>query len=608
MPTIFHSTSEMLKSLLDSVKDGRMQLPDFQRGWVWDDERIKKLLVSILKSYPIGSVMLLETGNINVKFKPRLVEGVNLNDPPEPQRLILDGQQRITSLYQALYLDEPVKTRNDRGKEIKRWYYLDMGIATDPDADKDDAIISVPENKIITGKGGVVIADYSTIEKECEAGVLPVHYLFSADKLLKWQNQYFSTDMQDRSLNWSRFMSDAYSAFNNYQLPVITLLNTTPKEAVCQVFENVNTGGMTLNVFELLTASFAADNYSLRDDWRLRYEGLSNEEEPQEEPQGFKNNPILSVLDNTDFLQTIALLVTYNRKKGRSGAAVSCKRRDILNLDVNEYREWNIKVTEGFYEAAKFLMEQKIFSKRDIPYPTQLIPLTAILVELGANAHNQSVREKISRWYWCGVFGELYGAAIETRFAKDLPQVISWLNGGDEPDTVSEAAFDPNRLLTLRTRNSAAYKGVHVLLMKEGCRDFMSGVSVDLQTYYNENIDIHHIFPQAYCRKNNIPRDLYNSIINKTPLSSKTNRSIGGNAPSVYLNYLKEEQNIHTETLDEILGTHLIDVDAMRNNNFDVFFEKRKEALYRKILKARDKEDIMTLIIAKSVINFGRIG
>jgi hypothetical protein len=589
MPTIFHSTSEMLKSLLDSVKDGRMQLPDFQRGWVWDDERIKKLLVSILKSYPIGSVMLLESGNVNVKFKPRLVEGVNLNDPPEPQRLILDGQQRITSLYQALYLDEPVKTRNDRGKEIKRWYYLDIGIATDPDADKDDAIISVPEDKIIKGKGRVVIADYSTIEKECEAGVLPVHYLFRADKLLEWQNQYFSTDMsQERSLKWSRFMSEAYSAFNNYQLPVITLLNTTPKEAVCQVFENVNTGGMTLNVFELLTASFAADadDFLLRDDWRLRYEGLSNEEEPQEEPQGFKNNPILSVLDNTDFLQTIALLVTYNRKKDRPGAAVSCKRRDILNLDVNEYREWNVKVTEGFYEAAKFLMEQKIFSKRDIPYPTQLIPLTAILAELGAKAHNQSVREKIARWYWCGVFGELYGAAIETRFAKDLLQVISWLNGGDEPDTVNEAALDPNRLLTLRTRNSAAYKGVHVLLMKEGCRDFMSGVSVDLQTYYNENIDIHHIFPQAYCRKNNIPRGLYNSIVNKTPLSSKTNRSIGGNAPSVYLNYLEEEENIHTETLDEILETHLIDVDAMRSNDFDVFFEKRKEALYRKILKA----------------------
>ena len=103
MATIFHSTSEMLKSVLDSVKKGRTQLPDFQRGWVWDDERIRRLLVSILKSYPIGSVMLLETGNPNVRFKPRLVEGVELEYATLPQRLILDGQQRITSLYQALY-------------------------------------------------------------------------------------------------------------------------------------------------------------------------------------------------------------------------------------------------------------------------------------------------------------------------------------------------------------------------------------------------------------------------------------------------------------------------------------------------------------------------
>ena len=88
MPTIFHSTSEMLKSLLDSVQDGRTQLPDFQRGWVWDNERIRKLLVSVLKSFPIGAVMLLETGNPDVRFKPRLVEGVCLPQLPEPQRLI----------------------------------------------------------------------------------------------------------------------------------------------------------------------------------------------------------------------------------------------------------------------------------------------------------------------------------------------------------------------------------------------------------------------------------------------------------------------------------------------------------------------------------------
>ena len=291
MATIFHSTSEMLKSVLDSVKEGRTQLPDFQRGWVWDDERIRRLLVSILKSYPIGSVMLLETGNPNVRFKPRLVEGVELEYATLPQRLILDGQQRITSLYQALYNEKPVETRNSQGRKVNRWYYLDINIASDLNADQDDAIISVPEDKIIKGKGGVILADYSTLEKECQAGVIPVYYLYRPEKLLEWQNRYFSiasSKHSERSLKWSQFMSGAFASFNNYQLPIITLLNTTPKDAVCQVFENVNTGGVTLTVFELLTASFAADNFSLRSDWESRY-------------SGFRDNPILSILDNTDF-------------------------------------------------------------------------------------------------------------------------------------------------------------------------------------------------------------------------------------------------------------------------------------------------------------------
>lgn len=576
MATIFHSTSEMLKSVLDSVKKGRTQLPDFQRGWVWDDERIRRLLVSILKSYPIGSVMLLETGNPNVRFKPRLVEGVELEYATLPQRLILDGQQRITSLYQALYNEKPVETRNSQGRKVNRWYYLDINIASDLNADQDDAIISVPEDKIIKGKGGVILADYSTLEKECQAGVIPVYYLYRPEKLLEWQNRYFSiasSKHSERSLKWSQFMSGAFASFNNYQLPIITLLNTTPKDAVCQVFENVNTGGVTLTVFELLTASFAADNFSLRSDWESRY-------------SGFRDNPILSILDNTDFLQTIALLVTYNRKKIYPNVAVSCKRRDILNLNVDEYKEWNDKVTKGFYKTAQFLMEQNVFSNRDIPYISQLIPLTAILVELGPKAHNLTVREKIAQWYWSGVFGELYGSATESRFARDLPQVIDWIDGGQKPDTVTEALFDINRLLTMRTRNSAAYKGVHVLLMREGCRDFMSGVSIDLQLYDNENIDIHHIFPRAYCIKHNISTALCNSIINKTPLSYITNRAIGGNAPSKYLEILERDRNISADALDEILKTHLIDVDAIRSDNFEDFFEKRKQALYKKIQRA----------------------
>ena len=590
MTTIFQGTSELLTDTLKSVGLGKTQLPDFQRDWLWDDERVRRLLASILQSYPIGAVMLLQTGNPKINFLPRVVEGVSINNDVQIDRLILDGQQRITSLYQALCIGQPVVTKDSRGKPITRWYYLDLKKCIDPYSDKEDAVLSVPEDKIVKGPGNVVLADYSTIEKECEADVLPVSLLFDPANLLTWQNKYFSNPatLEEKSDVWSKFMADVYSAFTQYQLPVIMLTNSTPKEAVCQVFENVNTGGVTLTVFELLTATFAAENFSLRDDWNCRLKG---EKCPAD--FGFTNyfadDPILCNLSNTDFLQSLTLIITYMRKKQNPNAAVSCKRKDILKLELSDYKAWADKITEGFYDAARFLMEQNVFSSRDLPYATQLVPLSAIFVILGNQTHNLSVRQKLAQWYWCGVLGELYGAAVETRFAKDLPQVVSWVNGGAEPDTIAEANFETNRLLTLRTRNSAAYKGIHVLLMREGCRDFLSGVSIDIATYYNDNIDIHHVFPVDYCKKLGIDPNIFNSIVNKTPLSSRTNRIIGGNAPSVYLNKLETDHNISAINLDDCIESHSIDVCALRSDDFETFFNKRQNSLLNHVQKVMGK-------------------
>src|SRR5437773_11044464 len=101
----FDSTKTLLQDLLKDARDGKLQLPDFQRGWVWDDEHIRSLLASVSLSYPIGAVMMLQTGNVDVRFKPRTVEGVVLALSMEPEQLILDGQQRLTSLFQALFID-----------------------------------------------------------------------------------------------------------------------------------------------------------------------------------------------------------------------------------------------------------------------------------------------------------------------------------------------------------------------------------------------------------------------------------------------------------------------------------------------------------------------
>ena len=80
--TTFDSTKESLLDLLRSLREGKTQLPDFQRGWVWDDAHIRSLLASISLSYPIGALMMLQTGNPDVRFKPRLVEGVILGQSP----------------------------------------------------------------------------------------------------------------------------------------------------------------------------------------------------------------------------------------------------------------------------------------------------------------------------------------------------------------------------------------------------------------------------------------------------------------------------------------------------------------------------------------------
>ena len=171
----------------------------------------------------------------------------------------------------------------------------------------------------------------------------------------------------------------------------------------------------------------------------------------------------------------------------------------------------------GFVQAAKFLHMLHIYRIFDLPYQSQIVPLAAILADIGEAWEHEANRAKLVRWYWNGGFGELYGSAVETRIARDFMEVPLWLKGGPEPSTVSETVFRADRLKTMRMRLSAAYKGVNALLMKEGAQDFRSGQKFDHTVFFGENVDIHHIFPQDWCKKHGIKPKVFDSIINKTP-------------------------------------------------------------------------------------------
>ena len=533
--------------------------------------------------------MTLQAGG-DIRFKTRLVEGVNGGATSGIDQFLLDGQQRLTSLYQALKSPDPVQTRDTRGGRIKRWYYVDMLKAMDEDADREEAIVSVPDNKQVTRDfGREILLDLSTPEREYENHMMPTERLLDPmswmlEYLNYWQAPSREHPRGNPTTFFQEFNNSIINTFAGYLLPVIGLGSQTPKEAVCTVFEKVNTGGVTLTVFELVTASFAASDFSLRDDWDERRKRIRRES-------------VLLGIEGEQFLQAVALLTTQQRRRDKVREQpdappnqiprIGCQKRDVLNLTLDEYKAWADKVEQGFFQAAKFLHSQYVFKAWDVPYNTQLIPLTTLFVELGGALDDANAREKLERWYWSGIFGEAYGGAVETQYARDLVEVADYVRIGVLPALVDEANFIPERLLSLRTRNSAAYKGLYSLQMKSGAADWRTGNKLTEATYHDEAIDIHHIFPVAWCQADPpIPSDLYNSIINKTPIDARTNRMIGGRPPSEYLPRLRN----HYTRLDEALQAHWLTPDLLDEDDFSECFMERGEHMLALISKAMGKE------------------
>ncbi len=596
----FDSTKTDLIELLTNAKTGEAQLPDFQRGWVWDDDHICDLIASISRSFPIGTVMLLENGG-DIAFRTRPLEGA-VTDGREAELLILDGQQRLTSLFQSLIAGTPVKTHDAKGNEIERWYYLDIRKALDPAVDREDAVRSIPADRILRKNFGRDVAlDLTTPEREYEELMFPLGHVFDHYEWAAGLREHHNHDAE-LSRIWDAFEREVVQRFRTYQLPVIKLHRQTPKEAVCLVFEKVNTGGVSLSVFELLTASFAAvapPDFELREDWKMRQRRIHERR-------------VLQDVASTDFLQGVTLLATLAKRRAHLQAggpedrapAVSCKRRDILRLALEEYLEWADRLTDGFGRAARFLHRERIYETKFLPYNTQLVPLAVVLTILGDDGIERPlIRDRLARWYWCGVFGELYGSATETRFARDVPDLLTYVK--DEaavPRTITEANLAPERLHTLRTRRSAAYKGVYVLLLREGALDFRTGEASTEQNYFEEAVDIHHIFPKKWCSERQpepVPPGLLESIVNKTPLTARTNRIIGGRAPSAYLQALRETDGVSDAAEETNLASHLIESRALREDDFGAFFVARQRALLERIGHIMGKQLIVEEVAAE---------
>lgn len=552
MARIFYPSSEKLRFLLDSIHNREVALPDFQRDFVWDPRATEELIESILQNFPAGSLLRIKNKS-GFFFAPREVAGAPVLDGHSPSYLVLDGQQRLTSLYQALY-----GTGNHR-------YFVNLRGLLDAD-DLDDCVFYLRKRR--------AKRRFGTIDKQASELVFPLEVLFGQPNgFEEWLDQVLDRRAEDgdsaRELKQKlrELRTIWIQNIEDYEFPVVTLAEETETEAVCTIFETLNRTGVKLSVFDLLAARFWPENVRLRDLW----------DDAQTE------YPILEEFDVDPYyiLQAIAIFTA----KG----APSCKRGDVLKMEVGQIQAGWEPVVRGVADMLQMLRDDcGVALPGWLPYNPILIPAGAVFAkhEDASGPQVGAIRDKMKRWFWCSVFGLVYENAPNSQAVKDVAELSSWFAGGVEPDSVRNFRFEADILRETTARQRALYRGCIALILRSEARDFHSVNRITASMVLEKKIDDHHVFPRGYLADSGeeVAATLRDCVLNRTLIDKETNIRIGKKAPAVYLGEIEAE--LGAERLDMVLESHLLPGGAdssLREGRFADFLDERQRGFAERI-------------------------
>ena len=547
--SLFEDTNpRALKELLSEIHSRSTVLPDFQRDFVWEPSATQELIVSIASNYPAGSI--LRVRDAKRVFATREFEGAPALDGPNHTFLVLDGQQRLTSLYQAFH-----------GVGQHR-YFLSLDKLIEG-ADFEEAIFHVRANT----KWARAHEDFTLQAKEL---LLPLSVLkVGAGGFTDWSLRVARQLADKERIALEDALHDSIqkkwiNVIDNYHFPVVTLSDKTEPDALCTIFETLNRTGVKLSVFELLTARFWPRNVKLRELWE----------------KSLLDHPVIEDFEVDPYyvLQGISLA---------SRKAPSCKRSDVLNMAASDITTWWDKVVFGLATGLQILRDDcKVMLPKWMPYQTMLPPLAAVLARTGTpkTAEAGAHREKLKRWFWCAVFGQVYESAANSKAAKDVVEVLRWLSDGDLPETVASFRFDPRVLRDVTPRQRAIYRGAICLTLGGGARDFHTQAVITGKLMTEEGIDDHHVFPAAYLERREItPARRRDCVLNRTLIDRTTNQMIGARAPSDYLGEIRDTPGFPFE---EVLTSHCLPAGTdspLLCDDYEAFLELRQESLWQEI-------------------------
>lgn len=573
-----------LNTMIMRIKEGRYRVPDFQRDFKWEPWDISDLMKSIFLDYYIGSLLLWKGKKENFEtLSCTALYGVEERDDRD---IVLDGQQRLTAIHYAF----AAPNIQLPGRVNRAIYYIQVDRFME---EKYDEAFSY---KFITSD--MILDRMNDSEYQFSEHIFPLSIVGEGGKsLFKWFDSYekyweqkVEENEDEKSINLARkhaenardFETHVSEIIGQYQISYIELDQEIEIDKICDIFTQINRKGIILDIFDLINALVRPQEIKLKSMWnevKERLEFIDNKR---------MNIYILQVMSILRQAYCSPKYLYYLIPGHQRTVRISDKSEKItLISDKSDFeKQWNEAVS-ALEESIKVICHPQqygVVSYKYLPYAS-ILPVFSSLrfkVEELPPEQRLQAQHKIKKWYWASIFTKRYSGAVESTSARDFMDVQKWIEGDDykpEPIRELESSFNTLDFKKEIQSGSSVYNGIFNLFVINGARDWVTG-----DVPQPDDLDNHHIIPVSQGKTN--PDTNINTILNRSPLTSDTNRTIiSDRLPN---EYLPEWMRTNGEdTVREILHNHLISPTAfnilLRNpfspDDFDEFIKERERTI-----------------------------
>jgi hypothetical protein len=532
-----------LTTLIGRLKGGNFVVPDFQREFEWKPWDIRDLIRSIFLDYYIGSLLLWKGKPEN--FSALACEPLyGYQGSVEPVHIVLDGQQRLTAMHYVF-----IAPNTNLPNRSNRYLYF-IRVDRFMEESYDDAF-----EYEWTSRGVNLLASQA---EQFESHVFPVsiigedgwalanwvqgyenHWRAKATEARNLQNEVAAQLAEQSALNARAFGEHLRAITQQYQIAYIELDRDLEIDKVCDIFTQINSKGIRLDVFDLVNALLKPKGLQLKQLWRDAKPRL---EFVESERMNVYLLQVMSILCQGYCSPKYLYFLLPGQEKtvrDRDGSF----RKEVLVPDIADFeRRWHGSV-DAIERAIALLRHPQEFgaiSSNYLPYVSILPVFSALqssIRDLPA-AQQLDAQRKLRHWYWASIFINRYSGSVESTSARDYLDVKAWFEDeAFEPSLIAEfrAHFRSLDLRKENKRGTSVYNGIFNLLVLRGARDWMTG---NVPQY--GDLDDHHIVPKSWGKENGLGSAI-DTILNRTPLTADTNRNvIHDDLPNQYLPKLIE--------------------------------------------------------------------